>query len=150
MKNTILILSVLAMSSTLVFGQVKTAEEYWRATQIKFEDLVYGNLNERTCQKTFETYKGCAYALSQAYNIVKVDKENFYFLIPDKSSSDPYKGFRSALMDEKEYEAILLNAYNNHKPGFLFLKPMGFKDAFAELSKDFKGKWRGTPLRSSL
>jgi C-terminal peptidase prc len=97
---------------TTSFAQSRPSiKEHWMQTQVDFESLFQGELNDLSCNRTLKYFIGCIDALNTALQLN--DPAKIYMLVPSSTSNAPLSGFavNSVGRKDPEVKEILKNYY---------------------------------------
>ncbi len=145
LKTSFLAVSSLLLS-TFVFAE-KSYQDYWTDTQIKFESLIYGDINDLTCNKNVKVYVACFQAMNNALDILSNEKK-VHLLKPSEGSNLEYPGFSVTSFDYDEkthedlmnkYQRELIHSYSSPQALSVFTQT-----PFTQLSRLLNLKIKGT------
>ena len=104
-----------------------TVKDYWLETNLSFEKVIYGEINDVTCYRTEVLFVACINAINTALGVTEPHKK--YYVNLDEKIKSPISGFsilEKAKNDpeiesfEKTYFAQLRANYKNHQSVFVF------------------------------
>lgn len=107
--------------------------EQWAATQLKFESVIYGEINDKSCLKSQNFFMGCFRAINDALSIGS--NEEVVLVSPDLKGNQPLPGFslkRISIKDKdaankvKSYYADLVEYFKIQKDLSSIAAPIGF------------------------